>query len=69
MAMVMAIRLTAMVAEPATAIQLMVMVTGPAITAVTDTPIAPLPAISMPGLWVSDVTGATKGPTRATSLL
>jgi len=69
----MVIRTTAMVtATPLTAMvmdttQLMVM--GPAITAVTDTPITPLSAAISTPIIPSGVTGATKEPTRPSSLL
>jgi len=63
------IRITAMVtATPLTAMatRLMAMVMGPAITEVTDTPIALLSAaISTPFTPLSAATGATKEPTRA----
>ena len=50
--------------------RLMAMVMGPAITAVTDTPITPLStAISTPITPLSAATGATKEPTRASFLL
>src|ERR1700746_1288626 len=46
---------------PVTAMAIRLMVMGPAITAVRDTPIPLLSAaISTPGLGVSGVTGATK---------
>jgi hypothetical protein len=71
----MATPLTVMVTDmprltvTAMATRLTAMVMGAATTAVTDTPITPLSAaISMPALWVSGVTGATKEPTRVSSL-
>ena len=65
-----AISATPLITAMVSPTRLMAMVMGAATTAVTDTPITPLSAaISMPALWVSGVTGATKEPTRVSSLL